>query len=324
MILKNTFKNKRTGADTPFRSFEEIRKVRWSEGSSPNLGKDEKGKVEEEEEEEKQEGEEEKQEVEEEKQKEEEIQLMGINTNANNKLSEDLIPKPRKYADEDVSNPNWAKHKKHVFVLSNAGKPIYSRYGDESKLAPFMGVLQAIVSFVDEQEDELRSMIAGNHKMVFLTRGPLYFVMVSETSESERILKRQLEYVYFQVIALLTTGINKIFENKAQFDLRGLLGGAEKFMDSLIASMDKHPQFLLGSVQCLRVNLPTRTAVGNAIKSSHSKDIVYALLFSNDRLITLCRPKKHILHPEGFLSFLSFFLSNSFSFFLSNSLLFSF
>lgn len=77
----------------------------------------------------------------------------------------------------------WRKHKKHVFILTNAGKPIYSRflfshspflclslrsvhrvhyitaerYGDESKLSGFMGLLQALVSFADDAKDTLRS-----------------------------------------------------------------------------------------------------------------------------------------------------------------------
>ena len=28
----------------------------------------------------------------------------------------------------DVNDPKWILHKKHVFVFSEAGKPIYSRY----------------------------------------------------------------------------------------------------------------------------------------------------------------------------------------------------
>lgn len=28
---------------------------------------------------------------------------------------------------EDVNHPAWRNHKKHVFILSEAGKPVYSR-----------------------------------------------------------------------------------------------------------------------------------------------------------------------------------------------------
>ena len=27
-----------------------------------------------------------------------------------------------------MNHPDWIKHKKHIFVLSSAGKPIYSRF----------------------------------------------------------------------------------------------------------------------------------------------------------------------------------------------------
>ena len=36
----------------------------------------------------------------------------------------------------------WARRSKHFFILSDAGKPIFSRWGDEQELATFMGVLQ--------------------------------------------------------------------------------------------------------------------------------------------------------------------------------------
>ncbi len=56
----------------------------------------------------------------------------------------------------DDEMPDWPKYDKHVFILSNAGKPIYSRHGNEDKLATIMGVMQALISFVEEDNDQLR------------------------------------------------------------------------------------------------------------------------------------------------------------------------
>jgi hypothetical protein len=50
----------------------------------------------------------------------------------------------------------WLAHEKHFFVQSSAGKPIYSRYGDESKLSNLMGIFQALVSFYQDGHDSLR------------------------------------------------------------------------------------------------------------------------------------------------------------------------
>lgn len=63
--------------------------------------------------------------------------------------------------EEDVSSEAWRSHKKHVFVLSEAGKPIYTRYGTEEALSSTMGVMMALVSFVEAKKNIIRSIHAG-------------------------------------------------------------------------------------------------------------------------------------------------------------------
>ena len=62
----------------------------------------------------------------------------------------------KRYDEEGPDSASWALHRKHIFVLSSAGKPIFSRFGDESLLAPLAGVLQALISFVSESGDTIR------------------------------------------------------------------------------------------------------------------------------------------------------------------------
>lgn len=50
----------------------------------------------------------------------------------------------------------WRSRRKHFFVLSAAGKPIYSRYGDDSLISGYMGVIQAIISFFEDNGDTLK------------------------------------------------------------------------------------------------------------------------------------------------------------------------
>lgn len=67
-----------------------------------------------------------------------------------------------KEKNEDVTSEAWRSHKKHVFVLSEAGKPIYTRYGSEEALSTTMGVLMALVSVVEAEKNAIRSIHAGN------------------------------------------------------------------------------------------------------------------------------------------------------------------
>lgn len=66
-----------------------------------------------------------------------------------------------KTKEEDVSSEAWRSHRKHVFVLSEAGKPIYTRYGTEEALSSTMGVMMALVSFVEADKNIIRSIHAG-------------------------------------------------------------------------------------------------------------------------------------------------------------------
>lgn len=63
--------------------------------------------------------------------------------------------------DEDVTAEGWRQHRKHVFVLSEAGKPIYSRYGSEEALSSTMGVMMALVSFIQSGDNVIRSVYSG-------------------------------------------------------------------------------------------------------------------------------------------------------------------
>lgn len=62
---------------------------------------------------------------------------------------------------EDVTTESWRQHRKHVFVLSEAGKPIYSRYGSEEALSSTMGVMMALVSFIQSGDNVIRSVCSG-------------------------------------------------------------------------------------------------------------------------------------------------------------------
>ena len=70
-----------------------------------------------------------------------------------------------------------------------------------------------------------RYVTAGSLKIVFVLKGPIYLVSVSKTGEPVSQLSQQLNYMYSQIISILTGRIVSILEKKAYFDIRNLLGG---------------------------------------------------------------------------------------------------
>ncbi|KAG0373482.1 Vacuolar fusion protein mon1b [Mortierella sp. AD032] len=202
------------------------------------------------------------------------------------------------YGDEDHTSSAWTEHRKHFFILSSAGKPIYARYGDESRISSYMGVIQALISFFADNDDTLRCINAGEHRFVFLLKAPLYLVCVSRSGESEIQLRDQLGYLYAQIISVLTQSqMTRIFEQRNNFDLRGLIGGTEIFLDSLGKLMNTYPGFMLGAIQCLTMPRELRDKVGAVLGRAKCKPLLYALLVTPTQLITLLRPRTHSMHP---------------------------
>lgn len=51
----------------------------------------------------------------------------------------------KKYVDQGEEDEAWYAHKNHILVFTAAGKPVYSRYGNEDNLLGLSATLSAII-----------------------------------------------------------------------------------------------------------------------------------------------------------------------------------
>ncbi|XP_066436022.1 vacuolar fusion protein MON1 homolog B-like isoform X2 [Eleutherodactylus coqui] len=194
--------------------------------------------------------------------------------------------------EEDVTAESWRTKRKHVFVLSEAGKPIYSRYGNEEALSSTMGVMMALVSFVQSGNNSIRSIHSDKQKVVFLQQGPLVLVSVSRAPQSEEQLGKELQYVYYQIISMLTqASVARIFERKKNYDLRRLLAGSEKILDSLLDLLDTDPGFLLGAVRCVALPCQLRDSLSSILTKAITPNLVFSILVAEHQLVTVVQER---------------------------------
>eukprot|EP01105_Mastigella_eilhardi_P015264 TRINITY_DN3476_c0_g1_i1.p1 TRINITY_DN3476_c0_g1~~TRINITY_DN3476_c0_g1_i1.p1 ORF type:complete len:661 (+),score=157.78 TRINITY_DN3476_c0_g1_i1:264-1985(+) len=227
-------------------------------------------------------------------------------------IEEDPTPE-RKHEDEDTSHPKWHPHRKHVFIVSDAGKPIYSRYGDELRLAPFFASLSAMWSYVEDMGDTLRYFTAGDRHFVFYRRGPIIYVTISCTGEPVHQLVRLLKYVNYQIVAILTfTGINKLFTKRPDCDLRRLLTDRHRHLDRLVHELNINPSLMLHAVHPLRLPAHLRTAISQALLAARDPELYIAFLSRGFQVIHYASPKKLRLDPTDFHVTINYVNSNSF------------
>ncbi|XP_052186421.1 vacuolar fusion protein MON1 homolog isoform X3 [Diospyros lotus] len=216
----------------------------------------------------------------------------------------------KRHPDEDDASLSWRKRKKHFFILSHSGKPIYSRHGDEHKLAGFSATLQAIISFVENGGDKIKLVRAGKHQVVFLVKGPIYLVCISCTEEPYESLRGQLELIYGQMILILTKSVNRCFEKNPKFDMTPLLGGTDVVFSSLIHSFSWNPATFLHAYTCLPLAYATRQAAGSILQDVADSGVLFAILMCKNKVLSLAGSQKASLHPDDMLLLSNFVMSS--------------
>ena len=130
------------------------------------------------------------------------------------------------HASEDPSQEAWHRHAKHILVYTVAGKPVFSRYGNDLELAPFTATLLAITCVVIDNNDVLQHLATQDHTAVFLDKGPLQLCCIAQTGEPPEVLQRQLEFVFHVICSIVPLKtIQDIFDRSSGADFRTTIAG---------------------------------------------------------------------------------------------------
>lgn len=193
----------------------------------------------------------------------------------------------------------WKAKLKHFLILSSAGKPIWSRHGDDNLTLNNIGVIQTIISFYQDAKDTLRGFTAGEVRFVIMSKGPLNLVAISRLGESDAQLRTQLESLYMQILSTLTLpSMERMFRTRASTDLRRPLQGTETLLSALADGFTRgSPSTLLSALECLKMRKSHRQVVNNTFLKIRRPNLLYGLIVAGGRLVSVVRPKKHSLHP---------------------------
>lgn len=227
-----------------------------------------------------------------------EVQDEGVNEDFALEFDElgDLDPDS---SNEEALMNAWKAKKKHFLILSSAGKPIYNRHGDDNLISGYIGVIQTIISFYENNQDRLNGFNAGGARFAVMSRGPLYLVAISKLEESDSQLRAHLDALYMQILSTLTLpNLEKYFSYRPSTDLRKPLQGTEPLLSALADTFTRGSlPTLLSALECLKLRKTHRQAITNTMLQSRADDLLYGLIVAGGRLVSVVRPRKHSLHP---------------------------
>ena len=142
--------------------------------------------------------------------------------NNEEKFSKKIINKTRK--NKEININEFFNKNKHYLIMTEGGKPIYSRYGDAIDNSAFFAALSAIITkftifnSTEDKKEELNIISNSKKLIVFDKKNSLIFVSISNKNEYVSLLKSQLEYLNNQLMSILTNDFyKKLKDNPSRY-----------------------------------------------------------------------------------------------------------
>lgn len=222
---------------------------------------------------------------------------------------------PDVFINDNQTSPDFKSHSKNFFILTSAGKPIFSMFGEDKQIVPYMGIINTVVSYFQINETTNIRTIKLNktrQTFAFTNKAPIILMAYSRRGETTNELMTQLDLLYSYLISSINERqLKRLFHNRSNFDLRNYLEVTD--FDNLrqicsLLSNKLYPDFGLNALQCFVMRKTERARIHDTIHNlliNESKDIprgtlLYGLILSHKRkMFKLCaviRPKGHSLH----------------------------
>ena len=155
-----------------------------------------------------------------------------------NTLTQKLISKTKRNI--EVKYEEFFTKKRHYLIMTDGGKPVYSRYGDEVENNSIFATISAMITKFtifnssDSFKEELNVISNKKNKIVFMKKGQLIFIALSKkVDDTISLLHSQLEFIYSQLMSILTVKFYEKLEDNPSKVLTAM-GGTENLFEQII------------------------------------------------------------------------------------------
>ena len=206
------------------------------------------------------------------------------------KLTQKLVAKTKR--NEKMKFEEFFIKKRHYLIMSDGGKPVYSRYGDPIENNSIFATLSAMITKFtvfnsnDSDKEFLNVITNSKNKIAFLKKGQLIFIAISKKNDCTSLLFSQLEYLYNQLMSILTISFYSKLEDNPSKCL-STMSGTENLFEQMIQYTSKSFPALFNSYQVF--NFFEQREKLNKIAEEFRGEALYCIIMTPYEIISLAR-----------------------------------
>lgn len=207
-----------------------------------------------------------------------------------NELTQKLVNKTKK--NSKMKLEEFFTKKRHFLIMSDGGKPVYSRYGDPIENNSIFATLSAMITKFtifnsqDSFKENLNIISNNKNKIVFLKKGQLIFIASSKKEDCTSLLYSQLEYLYNQLMSILTISFYSKLEDNPSKCL-STMSGTENLFEQIIQYSSKSFTSLFNAYQVMNY-IEGRDKL-NKIADEYRGDALYCIIMTPYEIIAISR-----------------------------------
>ena len=204
---------------------------------------------------------------------------------------------------KECSQEEFYKKNRHYFIMTDGGLPVYSRYGDEVENNGIFAFLSATITkytvFLGDKDNSEQLHYIANEKsiIVFFNKDQLYFIALSKKNDSISLLRSQLEFLYLQLMSILT---NQNFERLKINPSKCLtaMSGTDILFEQMIKFTSHSMVSLLKSYQVLPIQNRDRI---NKICEENRGDALICMVLTPNEIVAIAHSDQIMLTSSDIL-----------------------
>ena len=194
--------------------------------------------------------------------------------------------KTRTAANKKMDLNTFYKQGRQFFIMNSGGTPIYSRYGDEiincSLFATFSAIITKFTVFNGGDTENLNYIKNEYSLIVFLKKGKIFLIAVSNKNDSVSLLYSQLELLYHQLLSIITNDRMHALQEKPATCAKFILDSNPIF-EQLIEYTTHSLLAILKSYQVLPID--NRNKLNEICSKNRGESLITALITATDKEI---------------------------------------